>query len=281
MKKSSETRQCTQCQQSFSITDEDKEFYDKMGVPSPTLCPQDREKRRLSFRGNNFYLKKCDNCGKMKMAWFSPQNTFVQTYCDECFRDDAFDATIYGKAFDFSQSFFPQFFDMYYQVPKHMSNVFNNENCEYIISAHNNKNCYMADEIDDSRDSYFCFTCQRSKDIVDGLYVNDSEIGYDVIKMENCFKVFFSKNIFNCSNSAFLENCRGCKDCLFCSNLENGVYHIFNQPVSKEEFTTQWNLIFSWKRSSIEAAKEKFNEFLTWQPVPANILINTDKCSGN
>ena len=36
---------CAVSGQQFSITDEDLRFYEKMGVPEPTLCPQERDAR--------------------------------------------------------------------------------------------------------------------------------------------------------------------------------------------------------------------------------------------
>jgi hypothetical protein len=39
-------------------------------------------------------------------------------------------------------------------------------------------------------------------------------------------------------DSAFLFACTGAKNCLFCVNLNHKEYHIFNKPVSKEEFAS-------------------------------------------
>jgi hypothetical protein len=45
----------------FEITDSDLEFYKKMGVSEPTLCPEEREKRRLAWQNmGSLYHRKCD-----------------------------------------------------------------------------------------------------------------------------------------------------------------------------------------------------------------------------
>lgn len=65
-----ETKKCRLTGKEFIVTDRDLEFYDKVSpifagkkylIPSPTLCPEERQKRRLCFRNErNLYQRKCD-----------------------------------------------------------------------------------------------------------------------------------------------------------------------------------------------------------------------------
>jgi hypothetical protein len=58
------------------------EFYDKISpifggkkysIPSPTLCPEEREKRRLMFRNERkLYKRKCDLSGKEIISVYNP-----------------------------------------------------------------------------------------------------------------------------------------------------------------------------------------------------------------
>jgi hypothetical protein len=69
-----ETKKCLLSGQDFVITDKDLEFYDrispvfrgkKYSIPSPTLCPDERQKRRLSFRNERkLYKRTCDKTGR-------------------------------------------------------------------------------------------------------------------------------------------------------------------------------------------------------------------------
>jgi len=272
---------CEKCRQNFIIDDEDLEFYKKINVPTPTLCPEDREQRRWAWRSKNFYFRDCDKCGKKAMSWFSPTNKKLKCYCEHCFRSDDFDAIEYARDYDFSRPFFEQINELMRKVPRHISNAINNENSEYIICAHNNKNCYFIDEIDGSRDCYYGYNVQYCNDVLEGLYVRDSEIGYELIKAENCYEVFYSQNVFNCSNSAFLLNCRNCSDCLFCSNLRNAKYHIFNKKVTPEEFNKKREEIFIGKIEAIDGARKEFDDFLKTQFFPGNLMINCEDCSGD
>jgi hypothetical protein len=73
-----ETKICKHCSCKFDITDKDLEFYEKVSpsfpsqdskesglkkylIPTPSLCPQCREQRRMSWRNErNLYKRKCD-----------------------------------------------------------------------------------------------------------------------------------------------------------------------------------------------------------------------------
>jgi hypothetical protein len=272
---------CKQTGKAFEIPEEDLRFYEKINVPIPTLCPEERERRRWAWRGKNFFIKNCDKCGNRAMSWFPPGVTEVKTYCEYCFKSDEYDATEYSRDFDFNRPFFEQFAELQKAVPRHISNSTNNENSEYIICAHKNKNCYLVDEIDGSKDCYFGYNIQYCKDVVEGLYVRDSEIGYNLIKAEGCYAVFYSKTVFNCSSSAFILNCRSAKNCLFCCNLVNKQYHIFNEPVSKEEFEQRWKEIFDGSLETLDKNKKIFEEFLKTQDISKKVIINCEDCTGN
>ena len=57
---------CKESGISFEITDADRAFYQRMGVPEPRLCPEERRRRRLVFRNErNLYRRACDATGKM------------------------------------------------------------------------------------------------------------------------------------------------------------------------------------------------------------------------
>jgi len=56
-----ETKKCRISGEEFFVTDKDLEFYDKVSpvfagkkysIPSPTLCPDERMRRRMCFRNN-------------------------------------------------------------------------------------------------------------------------------------------------------------------------------------------------------------------------------------
>ena len=65
-----ETKKCKISGKDFFVTDKDLEYYDKKSpvfsgakylIPSPALSPEERKRRRLSWRNERkLYHRKCD-----------------------------------------------------------------------------------------------------------------------------------------------------------------------------------------------------------------------------
>lgn len=77
---------------------------------------------------------------------------------------------------------------------------------------------------------------QNSRDCMDCLYLEKSELCYEVVNGTSCYRCTFSDNLETCSDCHYCKNCIGCKDCFGCINLRNKQYYIFNEPHSKEEY---------------------------------------------
>ena len=275
------TKTCAVSGKEFVIDDRDQAYYKRIGVPHPTLCPEARERRRWAWRGKNFHLRPCVQCDKMAMSYFAPESN-IKTVCETCFQSEAFEVFSYGRDFDFSRPFFEQFMELYYEVPKNAGNIGpSNENSRFIICSSWNKNCYLCDETDNCRDCAFSYNLQKCEDIIESIYVRDSQIGYRLEKAENCYQIFCAENVFNCSESAFLKNCRACKKCLFCTDLNSQEYHLFNKPVSKAEFEKHWNFIFSGNPEHFATAEKQWQDFLKTQNTSDKVLVNTEGCTGN
>jgi len=51
---------CKNTNKEFQITDQDLEFYKKNWVSEPTLCSEEREKRRLAWQNmSSLYHREC------------------------------------------------------------------------------------------------------------------------------------------------------------------------------------------------------------------------------
>ena len=76
---------CKKCDVKFEVTDRDQEYYAKIEVPHPTLCPDCRTQRRMSFRNErNLYKGKCGLCGDTMISAYKPGHKFP-VYCNDCF----------------------------------------------------------------------------------------------------------------------------------------------------------------------------------------------------
>ena len=134
-----ETKQCKHCDISFEITDKDLEFYKKVSpkfedrkylIPTPKLCPDCRQQRRLSFRNERkLYKRKCDVTEKNIISVYSPDKSYKIYEKDE-WRSDNLESLDYGTTFNFSKSFFEQFKELKNNVPKMNLMISHCENCD-------------------------------------------------------------------------------------------------------------------------------------------------------
>lgn len=82
-----ETKKCRISGKEFFVTDRDKEYYDKKSplfsgqkypIPTPTLSPEERKRRRLTWRNERkLYHRKCDKTGNSLIAIYSPEKPYT------------------------------------------------------------------------------------------------------------------------------------------------------------------------------------------------------------
>lgn len=79
------TAKCALCTKDFHIIPQEQKFYQKKGLPSPTNCPECRQKERLALRNERkLYKRTCDKCKKEIISTYAPDSKYV-IYCQECF----------------------------------------------------------------------------------------------------------------------------------------------------------------------------------------------------
>lgn len=104
------TKTCLHCQSNFDIAQSDLDFYTKISpsfvgqkfqIPSPTLCPDCRQRRRMSFRNErNLYKRICDASGKQIISIYRPDCGY-KVYDQKIRWSDARNASDYAMDFDF------------------------------------------------------------------------------------------------------------------------------------------------------------------------------------
>ncbi len=232
----------------FPIFQSDRDFYDKISpvfngikysIPTPTLCPEERQRRRLLFRNERkLYRRKCDATDKDIISTYSPDKSY-KVYDDKYRRSDAWDPLNYGQTFDFSKPFFLQFGELLSTVPKIEKLKMNTENCDYNNIIWNSKNCYMCSTTFQSEDCLYSYRCVESKDSIDNSTLFRGESAYECINCNTSYKISFSENCIDCRESYFMFNCSWCSNCFLCANLNNTEYHILNESYTKDEYEDQ------------------------------------------
>ena len=110
----SETKNCQNCKQDFTIEPDDFAFYEKIKVPPPTFCPECRFQRRMSWRNMWHLFKKTEERTGEKIFSLFPEESPVQIYEREYWNSDNWDAMEFGKDYDLQRPFFEQFKELMY-----------------------------------------------------------------------------------------------------------------------------------------------------------------------
>ena len=250
---------CKNCKKDFEIEQEDLNFYEKMKSPSPNYCPGCRMARRLCFRNERtLYKRTCSKSGKPIISIY-PENTLFPVYDQHIWWGDEWEGLDYGQGYDLSRPFFDQWLELRNKVPRISMLNINSVNSDYCQNAEDMKNCYLIFAAQKNEDCMYGRLVYRSKFAIDCDFVQDSELCYECIDCRKCHKCFFSENCEASIDLFFCLNMRDCQNCMFSTNLRHKSYHIFNKPVSKDEYEAKKKEIFS-SFEALEKAKKEFEE---------------------
>lgn len=281
---------CLQCHSPFDVTPDDLAFYDKISptfagkkypIPPPKLCPLCRQQRRLSFRNERkLYKRKCDLSGREILSIYSPDKPY-KVYDQPEWWSDKWDPMVYGRDFDFSKPFFPQFRALYEAVPRVSLHTTNAENSTYTNYTLNAKNCYLLFGSGNAEDVMFGKYVSFSKDVVDALAVYSSELCYEIIASDRCYGCRFVTNCRSCTSSLMLEDCSACTDCIACYGLRNKQYFILNKQYTKEQYEKIAKEYEYLTPAKIQLMRSKLNELKKTLPHIASHIYASEDCTGD
>ncbi|MFA4891303.1 MAG: hypothetical protein WC604_03045 [Candidatus Gracilibacteria bacterium] len=272
-----QTKNCTKCSQTFPIYKEDTAFYNKMTVPSPTLCPACRECRRLVWRNErSLYARKCARTGKPIISYIRPDSPIPVYSLEEWFKDD-WDARDYGIEIDWNRPFFEQFRELLERVPHIPLLIGDSENCEYTNYSWCNKSSYMISAADFNEDCFYSSYLFHSRDSGDCFFVDDCELCYECVDCEKCYNANHCKQCKSCSDCTACEDCVGCNHCFGCINLRNQNYCIFNLQYERSEYETRIKELL---RNPQELSR-KFGALRMKEPIRAIYISKCENCIGN
>jgi CxxC-x17-CxxC domain-containing protein len=265
---------CKNCQKHFIITQEEKEFIEKISpafnnqkysIPLPEICPDCRLCNRTAHRNEQYLHQNVSaKSGQPIISLYSPQAECSRGLklflaAEEWWRDD-WDALTYGRDYDFNRPFFEQFKELSFAVPRQALMQTNNINSPYTTGTGFCKNCHLISCSEYVEDSYYGKLIQSSKDIMDAAFVYDSELCYQAFNVRNCFNCIYVSYSQNCYDCYYCENLTGCKNCIFCTNLVNQEYCYLNNKISKEEFEQ--------KKQEVLASRQQLRKALeTWRQI--------------
>jgi uncharacterized protein YbaR (Trm112 family) len=280
-----ETKNCQNCKKDFVIEPDDFGFYEKIGVPPPTFCPECRLQRRLAWRNTyNLYNLSCNLCGKNTISIYSPNSNLV-VYCVKCFWSDNWDPYKYGQDFDFSKSFFEQYMEVNRKVPKIA--LVNDDgvaslNSPYCHDFGFSKNCYMTFIGWKLENVLYSCLLNEGRELCDCLGVQEfSEFIYESILIDKCYKCRYVQYGSSLQNCDFCYDCRDCNNCFMCFGLRSKKYCYQNKEYSKEEYEKILESYAFNTRTGWAKAEDEFKEFILKCPRRFAMFRNSVNCTGN
>jgi len=195
-----ERKTCRVSGNEFPIFQSDLDFYTKVwptfdekkyAIPTPTLCPEERQRRRSLFRNErNLYRRRCDFSGDNIISIYSLEKPYT-VYHQKIWRSDQWDPLQYGKEIDFSQTFTQQFHTLTTAVPRANFYGTKNENSDYTNHTSYSKNCYLCADMIRGENCLYSTTGIDSSYIVDCELVTWGQYCYRCIDCDTIFSCFF------------------------------------------------------------------------------------------
>ena len=259
----------------FPIYQSDVDFYDKISptfngvkytIPAPTLCHEERERRRMARRNEwSLYRSTCNASGKQIISMY-PDNSWYTVYDWKIRYSDQWDAMEYGRDFDFSKTFFQNFEELNRVVPKKSLHIVASmENCEYCNYWIFSKSCYLVNGGWWAENCLYSIIPVKSIYDVDGGFNTACQYCYQCIHCIGCFECRYSDHSNNCKSSSFLSFCNNCEYCLWCVNLQSAKYCILNKQYTKEEYDALVKDILK-DRNTIAEFRKKFDSLVYTAP---------------
>ena len=212
-----------------------KDWKLKAKIPTPTLCQEEREAQRFSFRNeNHLYRWKSSFSGNNIITTISPDKDYI-VYEYKNWLTDSWTPTEIWKE-NLRKNTFSNINDLLHKVPVWDRFSINNENSDYVHITENSKNSYMCSWSTSIENCLYVTYWNFSNNCIDCRFIENSQQCFDCIRIDNCFSLQHSEWCGWCSDSQYLYNCTNCHDCFNCSDLTNKAYCINNKQYTKEEY---------------------------------------------
>jgi hypothetical protein len=252
---------CALTGEQFLVSSEELALRDTIGVPPPTLSPDERARRVLARRNERVLFRRtCSGSGAPTISIHSPHASFP-VYSQEYWWSDSWDQYAHGRDYDFSRGFFEQFADLYRVVPQLGLNAPNCENSDWNNQSCDLKNCYMMFCSGFAEQCMYGMWNTHSENCIDCTGAFYCRWCYQLFNCNNCFQCSYSDNLEQCTDCMFSRELISCTDCIACVGLQHKQYCYFNEQLTKSEYQRIKNELRLTTRSGVIALQKRFDEF--------------------
>jgi len=282
-----ERKTCKISGEQFAIFQSDVDFYEKVSpvfggktinLPVPSLCPEERWKRRLLFKNERALFRNiCASTSKPIISIHAPDSGF-QVFSVAAWRSDSWNPMDYGRVYDPSIPFFDQYKELYRTVPQIAimnDNGVASENIEYCQNVAYSKNCYLTTVAWKLEHSYYSSNMAGGNWLLDCFFAMASENCYECCDSNHLYWCVRLQYAYNCQNCRFGYDLAGCKDCIGCVNLRDKQYCIYNKQYTKEAYESYKTKFLSELPNNFSTVYSQFQNFVMQQPHRALYNTNT------
>lgn len=271
-------RVCAITGESWFMDEAEIDIYKKFHVPPGGLSPMSKRKRLAIFStGFQFWWNKHFETGEPVLTFHHPASG-VKVLPDEEWHTKDYSEN--NMEFTLERPFFDVLRELQQKVPYLATyNIEPPENSITLLS--------MGDQ-----NSYFMLGC-RSKNTFFATVAIDTEDSSQIMTStniqqshyiglcNNMYRCRYSFHSNDCMDSAFLNDCRNCKNCFGGSGLRNREYVFWNEQLTKEEYEAKMAEIDLGKRSEVDKWMKRFDEMceneMFW---PESFNFNCENSSG-
>ena len=275
-------KKCSISGEAFLISDEELAFYRRAGLPLPSLCPQERNRRRISYRNfRSLYHRNCSGSGKKIISMYdtdAPFPVFESSY----WWSDAWNAFAYGKELDFQRPFFMQYQELSNCVPRFNLSHVRTENCSYSNMVIDSRNCYLIFGCVRDEDCMYGHIVWDCQNCIDNLYAYRCQWCSHNVDVVDCYDVHFSFESSGCKESYFMYDCANCQNCFACYNLRNKQYCFFNRQLTADAYQQELGRYFPLKWNTISFVSSKIEEAYRQQGIRPHMFgLQNENAVGN
>ncbi|MFZ2620027.1 MAG: hypothetical protein WAX89_04060 [Alphaproteobacteria bacterium] len=205
-------------------------------IPAPTQSGLDSMRHRMAFVNPfNLYKRTCDGTGQPIVSIYSPDKPY-KVFTRKHWESEGWDATQYGRPFDFTKTFAEQWDALNVAVPHAALWNGDTDNADYAHDVSNIVDSYMIFDGTKISESLYVNAANTLASCIDISWACQGEMLYECVLVDNGYKSFWCQCCDTVAECDFCFDCINIKNCFGCANVQNGQYLWFNQQLTKEEY---------------------------------------------
>lgn len=283
-----ERRICSWTWKEFAIFQSDKDMLDKLSptiqgkkyqLPYPTLSPQARRLRRMTFKNERFFFKDiCEATNTPTVSRF----TDAHVYTNKAWHADDWEQV--SLTYNSSRSVVDHIQwltqnSIYQDLIWSAKNVLNN--AKYTNHASKQSNTYLMVNARDDEDCAYGNFVHHCRHVFDGSNLSHCEYCYQCVSSTKLYECFYCYSCSESTNLYFCNDMTWCTHCIFSYGLKHQSYCIRNEEVWKEAYEEYMKEIDLWSYESLLTYIGEYQNIL-WSWIHCALhTINSEKVIGH